>query len=160
MKHTSTLFIALLSALCLLATRPVWSEPTDGSAPAKAEPASAEPKKCDRWEEKDKRLEALKTDLKLTPVQEAAWAEFAGKITGDRKGWEEKHKGLESLAGLPVVERMEKMLAFSKEHLAKQEARLDATKTFYATLSPEQRQVFDKGFNFDHHGGPGRGRKP
>jgi hypothetical protein len=33
---------------------------------------------------------------------------------------------------------MEKMLAFSKEHIARQEARLAATKTFYATLSPEQ----------------------
>jgi Spy/CpxP family protein refolding chaperone len=47
---------------------------------------------------------------------------------------------------------MEKMLAFSKEHIARQEARLAATKTFYATLSPEQRQAFDKGFNFEHHG--------
>ena len=40
--------------------------------------------------------------------------------------------------------------------IVKQEARLAATKTFYATLSPEQRQTFDKGFNFEHHGGFGK----
>jgi protein CpxP len=47
---------------------------------------------------------------------------------------------------------MEKMLAVSKEHLARQEACLAATKMFYATLSPEQRKIFDKGFHFEHHG--------
>lgn len=54
MKHASTMFIALLAAMCLLATRPAWSEPTDAAAtPVKQEPASAEPKKCDRWEENE-----------------------------------------------------------------------------------------------------------
>jgi hypothetical protein len=159
MKHTSKIAILMLSVPLLLAGRQVLAEPADASAVGKQGPASAEPKKCDRWEEKEKRLETLKSDLKLTASQEAAWTEFAGKIKGDRKGWEEKRKDLESLEGLPAPDRMEKMLAFSKGHVAKQEAVLAATKTFYATLSPEQRQIFDKGFSFGHRDGPGKGWK-
>jgi hypothetical protein len=160
MKHTFKIAIPMLSVLCLLASRQVMAEPADASAATgKQEPASAEPKKCDRWEEKEKRLDTLKSDLKLTASQEAGWTEFVGKIKGDRKAWAEKRKELESLKDLPAPDRMEKMLAFSKEHVAKQEAVLAATKTFYATLSPEQRQTFDKGFKFGHHGGPGKGWK-
>jgi hypothetical protein len=47
---------------------------------------------------------------------------------------------------------MEKMLSFSKEHITKQETRLAATRTFYALLTPEQRLIFDKDYNFEHHG--------
>ena len=122
-------------------------------------PDSEEPKKCDRWEGKEKHLEALKSDLKLTANQEAAWTEWAGKIKEDRKDLEEKRKDTESWANLPVPDRMEKMLAYSKGHIARQEVRLAATKTFYATLTLEQRKIFDKGFNFEHHGHFGKGGK-
>jgi protein CpxP len=157
MKRTIQIAILALAVPSLLAGRSVLAGPAEGAAaPAKQEPAGAEPKKCGRWEEKEKRLETLKADLKLNATQEAAWADWLAKLNGDRKGWEEKRKDFESWPSLPVPERMEKMLAFSKEHVAKLEARLAATKTFYATLSPEQRQTFDKGFNFGHHGGFGR----
>jgi len=32
-------------------------------------PPAKKPKKCDRWEEKEKRLEKMKTDLKLNANQ-------------------------------------------------------------------------------------------
>ena len=76
---------------------------------------------------------------------------LAGKIKENRKIWEEKIKNVESWADLPVPVRMEKMLAFSKEHIAREEENLEATKIFYATLSLEQRKIFDKEFNFEHH---------
>ena len=157
MKHTSKIAILMLSVPFLLASRQVLAEPGDDApAPGKQGPASGGPKKCDRWEEKAKRLETLKSDLKLTASQEAGWTEWTDKMKGDGKGWEEKRKNEESWASLPAPERMEKMLAFSKEHIAKQEARLAATKAFYATLSPEQRTSFDKGFSLGHHGGFGK----
>ncbi len=149
--------LLMWAILVLSSGRNVLAEPAGTSAaPDKQEPSSGEPKKCDRWEEKEKRLETLKADLKLNSNQEAAWTEWVGKIKGNRKGWEEKRNTFESWASLPVPDRMEKMLAFSKEHIARQEARLAATKTFYATLSPEQRQTFDKEFKFGRHGGFGR----
>jgi hypothetical protein len=74
----------------------------------------------------------------------AAWAEWAGKIKGDHVGWEEMHKNEQTWASLPAPDRMEKMRAFSKGHIAKQELGLAATKTFYATLTPEQRKSSTK----------------
>jgi protein CpxP len=152
LKHTTGIAILTLAILGLLAGRNVLAKPADAAALGKPEPASEGPRKCDRREGKEKRLETLKSDLKLNVNQEAAWTEWAGKIKGDHTGWEEKRKNVESWASLPAPDRMEKMLAFSKEHIARQEARIAATKTFYATLSPEQRQTFDKDFNFEHHG--------
>ena len=150
MKHITRIAILTLAISGLLAGRNVLADPADTAALVNPKPASEEPKKCDRWEGKEKRLEALKFDLKLNANQEAAWTEWVGKIKGDHKSWEEKRKNAESWASLPALERMEKMLAFSKEHIARQEARLAATKVFYATLSPEQRQIFDKDFKFEH----------
>jgi hypothetical protein len=152
MKHTTKISALTLAVIALLTTQNVLAEGADPSAIAKQEPAGETPKKCDNEEGRGKRLEALKSSLKLTPNQEAAWTEWVDKIKGDRKNWSEMRKNAESLASLPAPERMEKMLAFSKEHIARQEARLAATKTFYATLTPEQRLTFDKGFNFQHGG--------
>ena len=157
MKHTANIVILTLTISGLLVGRNVLAEPAGvATTPGKAESAGVEPKKCDRREGKEKYLETLKADLKLNANQEAAWTEWVGKIKEDHKGWEEKRKNAESWPSLSALERMEKMLAFSKEHIARQEARLAATKTFYATLSPEQRQTFDKGFNFEHHGRSGK----
>ena len=151
MKHITRSALLTLAISGLLVGQNVLAEPADATALVKAKPASEEPKKCDRWEEKEKRLETLKTDLKLNASQETAWTEWVSKIKGDHKSWEEKRKDVESWASLPAIDRMEKILTFSKEHIARQEARLTATKTFYATLSPEQRQVFDKEFKFEDH---------
>ena len=151
MKHITRSTLLTLAISGLLLGQNVLAEPADATALVKAKPASEEPKKCDRWEEKEKRLETLKTDLKLNASQETAWTEWVSKIKGDHKSWEEKRKDVESWASLPAIDRMEKMLAFSKEHIARQEVRLAATKTFYATLSPEQRLVFDKEFKFEDH---------
>lgn len=157
MKHTTRISILTLIISSLLGSQIVLAEAVDTAAPGKPKPSSEQPKKCDRWEGEEKRLETLKSDLKLNTNQEAAWNEWAGKIKGDHAGWEEKRKNEESWASLPAPDRMEKILAFSKEHIARQEARLAATKIFYATLSPEQRHTFDKEFNFEHHGHFGKG---
>ena len=153
MKYKIRISILALAISGLLVGQSVLAEPT---VPAKQESTSEAPKKCDQEERKGKRLETLKSDLKLNASQEAAWTEWVSKIKGDHEDWKEKRENVESWASLPAPERMEKRLAFSKEHIAKQEARLAATKTFYATLSPEQRLIFDKGFNFEHHGHAGK----
>jgi len=159
MIHTTRIAIVTLAVSTLLIGNNAFAEPVDDSILSKPKLASEQPKKCDRWEGEEKRLETLKSDLKLNANQEAAWTEWVGKIKGDHAGWEERRKNEESWANLPAPDRMEKMLAFSKEHIAKQEMHLAATKTFYATLSPEQRKTFDKDFNFEHHGRHDKGGK-
>ncbi len=156
MKHINKIAILTLAISSLLAGQNALAEPAGVAALDKPKTGSVEPKKCDRWEGKEKRLEMLKSDLKLNANQETAWTEWVSKIKDDHEGWEEKRKNEESWASLPAPERMEKMLAFSKEHIAKQEVRLAATKTFYAILSPEQRLAFDKGFMLEHHGRMGK----
>ena len=104
-----------------------------------------------------KKIEALHGALKLAPAQEAAWNEWAGKMKPDEAG--RKARRHEGWANLTAIERMEKKLEFGKERQTKLEARLAATKTFYATLGEEQRKVFDKEFVFHGRGhGEGHGR--
>ena len=152
MKHTFRIAIFSLAISCLLPGRSLLAEPADSAPSGNPKPANEQPKKCDRREGHEKHLETLKSDLKLNANQEAAWTEWVAKMQENHQDWQDKRNNAESWASLPALERMEKMLAFSKEHIARQEARLAATKVFYATLSPEQRLTFDKEFKFDHHG--------
>lgn len=156
MRYTRQTALLTFALPVLLAGQNTWAEPPAGTSAEKAAPADLAPKKCDHMEAKEARLDTLKSELKLNAGQEAAWNEWSAQIEGDRKGWEERHKNAGGWEGLTAPERMEKMLAFSKEHVAHLEARLAATKGFYATLSPEQRAVFDKSFDFGHKGGFGR----
>ena len=152
MKHTHKISVLTLAVIGLLATHNVLAETTDTGAVAKPG-VTGEAPKCEKEEGRGKRLEVLKSTLKLNASQEAAWSEWVDKVKGDRKNWGEMRKNVESFASLPTPERMEKMLAFSKEHIARQEARLASTKAFYATLSAEQRLTFDKGFSDFQRGG-------
>ena len=144
-----------LAALALLAGQPALAEPA-------AAPPAEQPN-CP-WKGHDKRgagieknLEALRPALQLAPAQEPAWAEWTAKLKAGRPDWQERRQAFEEEAKLPAVERMEKQLAHMKEGLAKWEGLLAATKTFYAVLSPEQKQVFDQQWKPRHpgpHGGP------
>jgi len=156
MKHPIKITLFALALSSLWASAGAQAVPSTDAAPTAKQEPTGEPKNCDRWDRKEQRLETLKADLKLNPSQQAAWTEWVGKVQGDRQGFEEKRKAFESWESLPAPERLEKQLAFSKEHVAKLEASLVATKAFYAQLSPEQRQIFDKGFNFGHRGGFGK----
>lgn len=96
-----------------------------------------------RAERQAERAAKLRTELKLTPQQEPAFAAFlaAGKPAGRL----EAHKAGEhgQFAALPAPQRMERMIARQKERTARMEARLAAMNKLYAVLTPEQKQVFD-----------------
>jgi periplasmic protein CpxP/Spy len=94
----------------------------------------------------NKHLADLKTRLKLTPAQEGAWTTFAAamKPTGIAMGQQPERAELDKL---PTPERIDKMRAFHKQHMADMDAAMEkrdaATKTFYASLSAEQKTTFD-----------------
>jgi Spy/CpxP family protein refolding chaperone len=100
-----------------------------------------------------KRQAKLHDALHLTPAQEPAWATYQAALKpgammgahGDRASW----------AALSAPARMEKMIALSKQHTALMETRLAALNTFYALLTPAQKQVFDKNTlgGDEHHRG-------
>jgi Spy/CpxP family protein refolding chaperone len=101
----------------------------------------------------EKRQAALKAALKLTPAQEGAWTTFTAalKPPADMMGKRADHA---EIAKLPTPERIDKMRALHAQHVADMNAAMDkrgeATKAFYATLTPEQQKVFDTNTTRQH----------
>ncbi|OGB27507.1 MAG: hypothetical protein A3I66_06375 [Burkholderiales bacterium RIFCSPLOWO2_02_FULL_57_36] len=102
-----------------------------------------------------KRQAELHDKLKLDASQESAWQAFTAATTPndqwkrpDRAEWEK----------LSAPERMEKQLGMMKEREARMTSRLAATKTFYATLTPEQQKVFNESFMSGRRHGKGYGK--
>jgi len=94
----------------------------------------------------DKRHAALKAQLKLTPAQEPAWAAFVAshKVPAGMMG---QPAVMPELAKLTTPERIDKMKELRAQRMGEMSAAMDkraeATKTFYAALTPEQQKVFD-----------------
>ncbi len=105
----------------------------------------------------DKKNAALKAKLKLTAAQEAGWATYvaAMKPPADMMARQAQHA---ELAKLPTPERIDKMKTLHGQHMAEMTTAMDkqgeATKTFYATLTPEQKKTFD-GAPMPHRGDKG-----
>lgn len=93
-----------------------------------------------------KHIAALKTKLKITAAQESAWTTFTAAMKPSVQMKHERPDRAE-LDKLPTPERIDKMRALRKQHMddmqAAMDKRDDATKTFYAALTPEQQKVFD-----------------
>lgn len=111
-------------------------------------------------ERMDKRLQKLHDALKLTSNQEGAWQTYASSIKADIPT---SRPDFASYKNLSTPEKMEKRLEFTKSHIPKMEAHLAATKTFYATLTPDQQKTFDKALSHGHghmrgHHGPEAGQ--
>jgi Spy/CpxP family protein refolding chaperone len=115
--------------------------------------ATMEQRHAKMAEHRAKRVAELHDALKLSGAQEPAWNTFVNATAPapkagrpDRAAW----------ASLPAPARMEKVIAMSKQRTARMEQHLAALNTFYATLTPEQKKVFDqhamRGFGRGHHG--------
>ena len=95
----------------------------------------------------EKRLAALKTKLKLEANQEAAWNAFAQAHQPPNDGFR-PHPDRETMSKLRTPERLDEMQKqFDTHHTSMQthmKQMVEATRQFYAQLSPEQQKVFDK----------------
>ena len=89
----------------------------------------------------------LKETLKITPDQEAAWSAFMARTAPEPRM--ARNQSREDWAKLTTPERLDKMQALKAERDARMDKRIDATKSFYAALTPEQQKVFDT----QRHGG-------
>jgi hypothetical protein len=105
--------------------------------------------------------ERLRAVLQLTPAQEPALKAFvaAMKPPGDMR---EKMAGRRQEAqGLTTPERLDRMKAHMAERQAAFDRRAEATKRFYAQLTPSQQKAFDampmRGHGGGHGGGHGKG---
>ncbi len=109
-----------------------------------------------------KRSADLKAKLKITPEQEASWTAFTTSMKPPSMQQKPAMEHAE-LAKLATPERLDKMKALRTEHMASRNANMEqrdqAVKTFYATLSADQKKVFDSEFaqmKNRSHGGKGK----
>ncbi|MDT7518916.1 Spy/CpxP family protein refolding chaperone [Rhodoferax sp. TBRC 17660] len=104
-----------------------------------------------------KRSAELKDKLKITAAQEANWTTFSNAMKPAARADKPKMDRAE-LAKLSTPERLDKMKAMrtemTSEHNSRMEQRDQAVKTFYSTLTPEQKKIFDTESS-KHKGGHG-----
>jgi periplasmic protein CpxP/Spy len=110
----------------------------------------------------------LKAKLKLTPAQEGAWTAFTAALQPPAHMGRPTPEQRAELDKLSTPERIDKMRALRTQRMADVSAAMDkrgdATKTFYAALSPEQQKTFDaehkKMRDGRGHGPKGAGMQP
>ena len=104
-----------------------------------------------------KHLANLKAKLKITAEQETAWNSFTDAIKPPATP--PQHPDHAEWAKLTTPERIDRMQAMHSARAAEMSKRADATKTFYAALTPDQQKVFDAESlrMMDHHAHKGWG---
>ena len=94
-----------------------------------------------------KHLGELKAKLKLAPEQEAAWTTFTTAMTPPAMAGKMERPNPADMAKLSTPERIDKMRAMHDQRHAAMSTRMnqrgEAAKAFYATLTAEQKTVFD-----------------
>lgn len=91
----------------------------------------------------DGRIAFLKTELKITPAQEAQWQQYASVMRQNAQSLDQaiatarQHRG----TAMNAVERLEVRGEFAKVSAENQARLLTALKPLYASLSPDQQQV-------------------
>lgn len=109
-----------------------------------------------------KRHAELKTRLKITPEQESAWDTFTTAMKPPATAMGQMRQMHAEMGKLSTPERIDKMRALRSQHMADMEKREEAIKTFYASLTPDQKKTFDDeharmAARRGQHRGPGAG---
>jgi len=99
----------------------------------------------------DQKLDQLHQNLKLTATQESSWKDWTDKVKESREAWKKSRLEHDAWKNLTVIERLEKRLVLTREHLAHEETSLAGIKTFYAQLTEVQRKTFDEHFPQGYH---------
>jgi protein CpxP len=147
-KHLTALALIALGLTAGAQTVP----PTAGTAPATTTTAREGHGRMDpakMQEHVAKRLDALKQKLQLNSAQEASWTAYVAAL----KPSAVQRPDHAEFAKLSTPERIDRMRELRVTRMAEMDKRGDATKTFYATLSADQKKVFDdETARRGHHG--------
>jgi hypothetical protein len=152
---TSFKFKGALAALSLT----VFTGAAMAQAPAPSPGAAAWHARAHEMMEQHKAQMAhdLHTILRIRPDQDSAFQAFIGSMAPPPRG-EREHKDHAAMETMTTPQRLDHMLAKMDEHMTRMRQHIQATKTFYAALSPEQQQVFDAFMRAHHHGHWGGGQ--
>lgn len=137
----------LLLAAALAATAATaFAQPGPAGGPGMGPGAGQpEPERAARMQERRKDHMArhaadLKAKLKLTPEQENAWKDYAAAMKPPAQPPRPNRGEIDKLS---TPERLDKMRELRKQREAEFDKRDAATRTFYGTLSAEQKKIFD-----------------
>ncbi len=92
----------------------------------------------------------LKQDLKLTAQQESAWTRYVEAFT--RPAPQAQRPDRDALQRMTTPERLDFMQARKAERDAHMNRVVEATRSLYAALTPEQQKVFDQRSHAGRHG--------
>jgi protein CpxP len=104
-----------------------------------ADPARMEQRRARMEQRIAKRMGELKQKLQVTAAQEGAWSTW----TAAMKPTSFQRPNRAEFASLATPERIDRMRALRTIRTTEMDKRFDATKTFYAALTAEQKKVFD-----------------
>ena len=94
----------------------------------------------------DRRLAALKAQLKITDAQTAAWDAYAAALRDAAKAMVEQRRGMmEKLRTATLPERLDVHEAMLVSHLEQLRKTKAAATALYAVLSDDQKKIADKG---------------
>jgi hypothetical protein len=147
--HRHLLTAGLLASLGLAAvaqTQPPATPPAGQGAPHmmqgehRMDPARMERIRARMEERMAKRLGELKQKLQISRGQEGAWDTWTAAI----KPTQFQRPDRAAMERMTTPERIDRIKAVRAQRGAEMDKRLDATKGFYAQLTPEQQKVFDQ----------------
>ena len=95
-----------------------------------------------------KRQTELHDKLGLSASQQPAWNDF---ITKTKPAEHQTRADWSKLSKLSTPERLDFLMAKSKEHQQALESHTKVVKTFYSQLNSEQQKIFDDSFHFHGH---------
>ena len=120
-----------------------------------------DPAKMQAWIAK--RQADMKALLKITPAQEGAWTSYTATMQPSARGAHPTPEQRAEFDKLTTPQRIDKMRLMRAERMTQMNAAMDkrgdATKVFYAALTPDQQKVFDTEHKKHGHHGDGGGRK-
>lgn len=166
-SRQSLLLAGLLASATFASSGAFAQAPLTAPAPPAAEAqvggaskAPAQAKRMDRAKRFERmqahraeRLAALKQKLQLTPAQEGAWSNFATAQQPPARAAGQGRPDRAELAKMTTPQRLDLMQTRHAERSARIAKRIDATRSFYAALTPEQQKTFDvEGMRFGHRG--------
>lgn len=131
------------AAPATVSSPPAATAQADGGAPKAQHKRMNRAERIERMQaRRAQHLAALKEKLKLSGAQESAWASFTS-ATQPPAGARPQRMDRAELAKLTTPERLERMQARHAERSARFAKRAEATKSFYAALTPDQQKTFD-----------------
>lgn len=142
-KHVLIALAALSLGGAAMAAEAQAPQPQQRHQPSQQERearhADFQVKMAERMKERARKLHDA---LQLSASQEQAWTTFVAAMHPAHPNV--KRGDFRDFAKLPAPERMQKMIEMSKRRTAMMEQRQAALNTFYATLTPQQKKVFDE----------------